>query len=171
MKNILIAIMLLFSTATMAQRLSVLGIEMGSSYENAEKILDIRFGKENVARFPYKELGLIKPRIGGYEWDMARFLFQSEVVKSTRHTSLSHFHASKSFKDDMDKAKLFCQRWGENLYAKYVCSRIEESEDGKTLTVWYTENEDIALTLTLFHGEYFVQLDYFDNTIDESNDY
>lgn len=171
MKKILLILMLICANCAYSQRLSVLGIEMGSSYENAEKILDIRFGKENVVRFPYKELGLVKPRIGGYEWDVARFLFQSEVVKSTRHTCLSHFHASKSFEDDVDEATFFCERWNENLYAKYVCSRIEESEDGKTLTLWYTENEDIALTLTLYHGKYFVELDYFDNTIDNSNDY
>ena len=171
MKKTLLILMLICATCAYGQRLSVLGIEMGSSYENAEKILDIRFGKENIAKVPYKELGLIKPRIGGYEWDVARFLFQSEVVESTRHTCLSRFHASKSFKDDMDEAKFFYQRWSENLDTKYVCSRIEESEDGKTLTFWYTKNEDIALTLTLFHGEYFVQLDYFDNTINESNDY
>jgi hypothetical protein len=171
MKKVLIAIMLLLSTATMAQRLSVLGIEMGSSYENAEKILDIRFGKKNVVRYPYKELGLIKPRIGGYEWDMAQFLFQSEVVKSTRHTCLSRFHASKSFEDDRDEAESFYLRWNENLYAKYVCRRMLKSKDGETLIVWYTENEDIALTFTLHNGKYFVQLDYFDNTIDESNDF
>lgn len=39
MKKILIAIMLLFSTATMAQRLSVLGIEMGTGIDEAERRL------------------------------------------------------------------------------------------------------------------------------------
>jgi hypothetical protein len=177
MKNILIAIMLLFSTATMAQRLSVLGIEMGTSIDKAEKILKERYGEYNVFRTGNTELNIYDALVAGSWFRAINFEFQSARYGSVTYTFLSHIKLQKPF-NSYSSAKSLFNIWEEKLVKKYTVGDVKEF-----ITEKQTENdvliyfkEDVWLQLLYSEskgGDYFwyVTIDYYEDFVDESNDY
>jgi hypothetical protein len=177
MKKILIAIMLLFSTATMAQRLSVLGIEMGTSIEKAEKILNERYGEFNVYRTGNIKLSVYDALVGGSEFSFIDFNFQCSRYGNVTYTYLSNVNLQKNFKS-YSGAKAMFNNWEEKLLNKYTASDIEETtyknQEGVGCTIWYKEGVVLVLTyLESKGGEYYwyVIINYHEDIIDESNDY
>lgn len=177
MKKILIAIMLLFSTATMAQRLSVLGIEMGTSIEKAEKILNERYGEFDVYRTGNTELNIYNALVAGSRFGIITFEFQSARHGSVTYTFLSHIELQKAF-NSYSSAKSLFNIWEEKLVKKYTADDVKEF-----ITEKQTENEVLisfkeGVWLHLCYseskgGDYFwyVVINYHEDIINESNDY
>lgn len=177
MKKILIAIMLLLSTATMAQRLSVLGIEMGTSIEKAEKILNERYGEFNVYRTGNTELKVYDALLGGSEFDAISFTFQCARHGGITYTFLSHVELQKAF-NSYSSAKSLFNIWEEKLVRKYTADDVREfiTEKQTEKEVLISFKEDVWLHLCYSEsngGDYFwyVVINYHEDIIDESNDY
>lgn len=177
MKKILIAIMLLFSAATMAQRLSVLGIEMGTSIDKAEKILNERYGESNVYRTGNVELRVYNAPVGGSEFSFITFNFQCSKYENVTYTYLSNVNLQQNFKS-YSGAKVMFNNWEVKLLDKYTASNIEESfyinQEGVGYTIWYKEGVVLRLTYSESKGGefyWYVTINYHEDTIDESNDY
>ena len=175
--KILIAIMLLFSTATMAQRLSVLGIEMGTSIDKAEKILNERYGEFNVYRTGNIKLSVYNALVGGSEFGSIDLEFQCARYGNATYTYLSNVNLQKNFKS-YSGAKVMFNNWEVKLLDKYTASNIEESfyinQEGVGYTIWYKEGVVLDLTYSESKGgEYYwyVIINYHEDIIDESNDY
>lgn len=177
MKKILIAFMLLFSTATMAQRLSVLGIEMGTSIEKAEKILNERYGEFNVYRTGNTKLKVYDALVGGSEFDAISFTFQCARYGNATYTYLSNVELQQHFKS-YSGAKATFNNWMEKLCNKYTYTTIKDfcydNQEGIGCTIWYEE----GVVLDLSYGEskggeyyWYVTINYHEDIIDESNDY
>lgn len=177
MKKILIAFMLLFSTATMAQRLSVLGIEMGTSIDKAEKILKERYGEFNVYRTGNVELRVYDALVGGSEFSFINFHFQCSRYGNATYTYLSNINLQKNF-NSYDNAKSMFDSWEEKLDNKYTATTIKDfyydNQEDIGFTIWYEEGVVLDLTyLESKGGEYYwyVIINYHEDIIDESNDY
>lgn len=171
MKKILLAIMLLFSTTAMAQRLSVLGIEMGSSIEYAEKVLRTRFGEYNVHRKGTVELTTYDANVGGSEWQSVTFQFQNKYASEGVYSYLSKVELSKNF-DKKEYAVARFNNWAQKLGHKYT-KDWDYSEDGDQIIVY-----DEGVRLEMFYaqsngGDYFwyTLITYSKNFVDESNDF
>lgn len=163
--------MLLFSTATMAQRLSVLGIEMGTSIEHAEIILRTRFGEYNVYRKGTVELTTYDANVGGSEWQNVTFEFQNKYASEGVYSYLSKVELSKNF-DKKENAMARFNTWAAKLGHKYT-KEWDYSEDGDQIIIY---NEGVQLEMFYSQskgGDYFwyVTIEYSKNFIDESNDY
>lgn len=163
--------MLLFSTATMAQRLSVLGIEMGTSIEQAEIVLRTRFGEYNVYRKGTVELTTYDANVGGSEWQNVTFEFQNKYASEGVYSYLSKVELSKNF-DKKEYAVARFNNWAEKLGNKYTKS-WDYFED-KYWVIIYEE----GVALHLDYGEskggdfyWYVHVTYHEDIIDESNDY
>lgn len=173
MKNILIAIMLLFSTATMAQRLSVLGIEMGTSIEKAEKILNERYGEFNVYRTGNTELKVYDALVGGSEFDAISFTFQCARYGNATYTYLSNVNLQNAF-SEYSSAKSMFKIWEEKLRKKYTFESGTFTEAGGYMEIYFLEGVHFQITYTESKGgEYYwyVIINYHEDIIDESNDY
>lgn len=173
MKKILIAIMLLFSTATMAQRLSVLGIEMGTGIGKAERILNERYGEFNVYRTGYTELNVYDALVGGTEFSSINFKFQYERRGDEIYTYLYFVDMQDHF-NSYDNAKSMFNSWKEKLGNKYTEDSYYDNQEGTGFGIWYEE----GVSLHLSYGEskggeyyWYVHVDYHKNFIDGSNDY
>jgi hypothetical protein len=171
MKKVLIAIMLLLSTATMAQRLSVLGIEMGTSIEQAEKVLRTRFGEYNVYRKGTVELTTYNANVGGSEWQSVIFQFQNKYASEGVYSYLSKVELSKNF-DEKEYAVARFNNWAEKLGNKYT-KDWDYSEDGDQIII-YKEGVLLGMEYSKSNGgDYFwyVTIEYRKNFVDESNDF
>lgn len=177
MKNILIAITLLFSTATMAQRLSVLGIEMGTSIEKAEKILNERYGEFNVYRAGNIKLSVYDALVGGSEFASIVLEFQCARYGNATYTYLCDVDMQQYFKS-YSGAKAMFYNWMEKLCNKYTSTTIKDfyydNQEDIGCTIWYEEGVVLDLTYSESKGgEYYwyVIINYHEDIIDESNEY
>lgn len=177
MKKILFAIMLLLSTATMAQRLSVLGIEMGTGIGKAERILNERFGMQNVFRTGGIQLMVGNSTVAGSEFHSITFDFQFSRHEDATYTYLSNVKLQQYFKS-YSGAKAMFNNWEEKLDNKYTATTIKDfyydNQEGIGCTIWYEEGVVLDLTYTVSKGgEYYwyVIITYHEDIIDESNDY
>ena len=163
--------MLLFSTLTMAQRLSVLGIEMGTGIDEAERRLSQRFGEYNVYRKGTVELTTYDVSVGGSEWKSVKFQFQNKYASEGVYSYLSKVELSKNF-DKKEYAVTRFNKWAEKLGNKYT-KDWDCSENGDQIIIY---NEGVQLEMFYSQskgGDYFwyVTIEYSKNFVDESNDY
>lgn len=177
MKKILIAFMLLLSTTTMAQRLSVLGIEMGTGIGKAERILNERFGEFNVHRTGYTELGVYNALVGGTKFSSVDFEFQYERRGDEIYTYLYFVDMQNHF-NSYDNAKSMFNSWEEKLGNKYTATTIKDfyydNQEDIGFTIWYEEGVALHLSYGKSKGGdfyWYVHVTYHQNFIDESNDY
>lgn len=201
MKKILIVIMLLFSTATMAQRLSVLGIEMGTGIDEVERRLSQRFGEYEVYRTGNVELCCYDKKVGGVNFDHILFEFQNEQREREIISYLSSVVLSSHFTSQTSAEEFFFY-WHDKLWTKYggvIDNNLREifgesytergDEPKKEAIVESVENGKKALCAgygspgraiisTMEYGPskggdyfWFVTINFITNFIDESNDY
>ena len=176
MKKILFALICFCTTMSYGQELSVLGCELGSSFEKTYKTLETRFGEERVYKVSSTEIALIDHVLGNTEWNLIRFVFQSEVANNTRRTYLSHIQLSNNFSES-DLAFSCFKEWNEKLEKKYKYYSFEEQEkNGDTeFVVWYNNGEIYIhyVYAKAQNGNYYwhVFINYAKDFVDESNDY
>lgn len=171
MKKVLLILMVICASCAYGQRLSVLGIEMGASIEQAEKVLRTRFGEYNVHRKGTVELTTFDANVGGSEWQNVTFEFQNKYASEGVYSYLSKVVLSKNF-DKKEYAVARFNNWAEKLGNKYT-KDWDYSEDGDQVII-YKE----GVRLDMFYsqskgGDYFwyVTIEYSKNFVDESNDF
>ena len=172
MKKVLFVLMLLFSMSTMAQKLSVLGIEMGTSIEYGERILKTRFGEFNVYRKGTVELSTYYANIGGDEWHFVSFEYQNKYSSERVYSYLSRISFSSNFSDRGDAQRRF-DYWKNLLLNKYTYF-FDEKNNENDYTVFYKEGIWLNINYGKSNGgDYFwyVTITYHEDFVDESNDY
>jgi hypothetical protein len=166
---------LIVSTAIMAQRLSVLGIEMGTSIDKAEKILRKRYGGFKVYRTDNVKLSVYSALVGGSEFRSIDFEFQCDG--NATYTYLCDVTMQKDFRE-YSSAKSMFNTWDRKLGAKYTIEDIQKYKNNggvhDDIAIYYKE----GLMLVLSYGEskggdmfWYVHVKYHENFVDESNDY
>ena len=177
MKKVLLILMLICASCAYGQRLSVLGIEMGTDIEKAENMLKKRYGEYNVFRTGNTELNTYNALVAGSRFDIITFEFQSKRYGSVTYTFLSHIELQKAF-NSYSSAKSLFNIWEEKLVKKYTVDDVKEF-----ITEKQTENEVLIsfkedVWLYLFYseskgGDYFwyVTIEYRKDFVNESNDY
>lgn len=161
----------------MAQRLSVLGIEMGTSIEKAEKILNERYGEFNVYRTGNIKLSVYDALVGGSEFASIVLEFQCARYGNATYTYLCDVDMQKNF-SEYSSAKSMFNTWEGKLAAKYTIEDIQEYKNNggvhDDIVIYYKE----GLMLVLSYGEskggdmfWYVHVNYHENFVDESNDY
>lgn len=171
MKKVLLILMLICANCTYGQRLSVLGIEMGASIEQAEKVLRTRFGEYNVYRKGTVELTTYDANVGGSEWQSVIFQFQNKYASEGVYSYLSKVELSKNF-DKREYAVTRFNNWAEKLGNKYTKS-WDYFED-KYWVIVYDEGVRLDMIYSRSNGgDYFwyVTIEYSKNFVDESNDF
>lgn len=171
MKKVLLILMVICASCAYGQRLSVLGIEMGTSIEHAEKVLRTRFGEYNVYRKGTVELTTYDATVGGSEWRNVIFEFQNKYASEGVYSYLSKVELSKNF-DKKEYAVARFNNWAEKLGNKYT-KHWDYFED-KNWVIIYEEGVQLDMSYSLSQGgDYFwyVTIEYSKNFVDESNDY
>lgn len=177
MKKAILILMLICATCAYGQRLSVLGIEMGTDIETAEKVLNERYGEYKVFRTGNTELRVFDARVGGSEFRSVSFIFQCARYGNAMYTYLSEVDLQKNFHKHSDAKSMF-NVWEIKLGDKYTFDKIKEYENdsgtANDIYVYYKEGVSLSLSYgTSKGGELFWYVDvyYYENIINESNDY
>lgn len=173
MKKVLLILMVICATCAYGQRLSVLGIEMGTGIDKAEKILKERYGEFNVYRTGNTELKVYDALVGGSEFDAISFTFQCARYGNVTYTFLSNINMQKSF-IDLSNAESMFKIWEEKLRKKYTFESGTFTKAGGYMEIYFLEGVYFQITYTESKGgEYYwyVIINYHEDIIDESNDY
>lgn len=132
MKKLLLFIFLLTTSVTFAQT-SICGVNFGSSYSAAERILENKFGDKSVLISDKTSIGFMKKMYAGRIWDMLLFNFQSDGHQSYLNRCTLVYNC-----DDLKEAMHIRDAIKEQMDKKYI---IIDFTDKETNLIYYLGGE------------------------------
>ena len=177
MRKVLFFLMFIFASFTYGQRLSVLGIKMGTSIEDAEKLLKERYGEYEIHRKGLTELKTYNALVGGSEFHNVSFEFQVARYETVAYTFLYYVELQKNFRS-YKSAKSMFNVWEERLLDKYTVEDVKRitkpGQREQEETVFFKEGVCLELTYSESKGGesfWYVIISYYEDIIGQSSDY